>query len=67
MRDLHSPPTDNVANIIGIGLGALFRFWAYREFVFAGAALLEPANKEVTPDDREGLIPAGRARSNRGS
>jgi putative flippase GtrA len=27
---------DNVATIIGIGLGTLFRFWAYRRFVFAG-------------------------------
>ena len=27
---------DNVATIIGIGLGTLFRFWAYRKFVFAG-------------------------------
>ena len=26
---------DNVANVIGIGLGTLFRFWAYRKFVFA--------------------------------
>lgn len=26
---------DNVANIVGIGLGTLFRFWAYRKFVFA--------------------------------
>ena len=43
--DLHSPLADNAANIVGIGLGALFRFWAYREFMFAGRALLEPANK----------------------
>lgn len=26
---------DNVATIIGIGLGTLFRFWTYRRFVFA--------------------------------
>lgn len=39
--DLHSPLADNVANIIGIGFGALFRFWAYRQFVFAGVPLLE--------------------------
>jgi putative flippase GtrA len=65
--DLHSPLTDNVANIIGIGFGALFRFWAYREFVFAGAALLEPAVQELIPDEREGLIPADRARWSRGS
>jgi len=34
--DLHSPLADNMANLVGIGIGALFRFWAYREFVFAG-------------------------------
>ncbi|MFN8097445.1 MAG: GtrA family protein [Dermatophilaceae bacterium] len=27
---------DNVANIVGIALGTLFRFWAYRAFVFSG-------------------------------
>jgi putative flippase GtrA len=43
--DLHSLLADNVANIIGIGFGALFRFWAYRQFVFAGLPLLEPANR----------------------
>ena len=26
---------DNIATIIGIGLGTLFRFWAYRRFVFS--------------------------------
>jgi len=30
---------DNVATIVGIGLGTLFRFWAYRRFVFAGEPL----------------------------
>jgi putative flippase GtrA len=27
---------DNVATVVGIGLGTLFRFWAYRRYVFAG-------------------------------
>lgn len=26
----------NVNNVIGIGIGTLFRFWTYRKFVFAG-------------------------------
>jgi len=30
---------DNIATILGIGLGTLFRFWAYRRFVFAGEPL----------------------------
>jgi len=29
-------PADNIATIIGIGLGTLFRFWAYRKFLFPG-------------------------------
>ena len=43
--DLHSQLSDNVANVVGIGIGTLFRFWAYRRFVFAGDALPEPANR----------------------
>jgi putative flippase GtrA len=30
---------DNVANVVGIGLGTLFRFWAYRQFVFSAEPL----------------------------
>ena len=30
---------DNLATVFGIGLGTLFRFWAYRRFVFAGEPL----------------------------
>jgi putative flippase GtrA len=26
---------ENIAKIVGIGLGTLFRFWAYRRFVFS--------------------------------
>ncbi len=49
---LTSPLADNIsANIVGLGAGSLFRFWAYRRFVFthgstspgAGAAALDPA------------------------
>lgn len=33
--DLTSAAADNLsANIIGTGLGTLFRFWAYRRFIF---------------------------------
>jgi putative flippase GtrA len=32
--DLTGPLWYNVANLIGIGLGTLFRFWSYRRFVF---------------------------------
>ena len=38
--DLRSPLADNIsANGVGLVLGTLFRFWAYRRFVFAGEQL----------------------------
>ena len=40
--DLRSPLADNIsAKVVGIGLGTLFRFWAYRRFVFSKDELLE--------------------------
>ena len=47
---LTSLTADNVANVFGIALGTLFRFWAYRTFVFAGG-LLDQA-PPVAPDPR---------------
>lgn len=35
---LQSIAADNVSKFIGIALGTLLRFWAYRTFVFAGTA-----------------------------
>lgn len=35
---LSSPLADNISgNVIGLGLGTLFRFWSYRRFVFTGS------------------------------
>ncbi|MEP7368850.1 MAG: GtrA family protein [Dermatophilaceae bacterium] len=42
---LDSQLSDNLTNIIGIGIGTLFRFWAYRKFVFAGEPVRELAVK----------------------
>lgn len=36
---------DNVAKVVAIGLGTLFRFWAYRRYVFAG----EPLDVDTSP------------------
>ncbi|MFX4286112.1 GtrA family protein [Janibacter sp. G349] len=36
---------DNIATVIGIGLGTLFRFWTYRRFVFAN----EPMDVDTSP------------------
>lgn len=36
--ELHSPLSDNIsANVIGVGLGTLFRFYGYRNWVFKSA------------------------------
>ena len=43
--DLHTQLADNITNIVGIGIGTLFRFWTYRKFVFAGDAQVEPIKK----------------------
>lgn len=42
---LTSRLADNIATIIGIGLGTLFRFWTYRRFVFAH----EPMDVDTSP------------------
>jgi putative flippase GtrA len=38
MLDLSGPVADNIAaNVVGLGLGTLFRFWSYRTWVFPSA------------------------------
>jgi putative flippase GtrA len=45
--DLTSPLADNIAkNVVGLGLGSLFRFWSYRTWVFRRPA---PQPGERTP------------------
>jgi hypothetical protein len=42
---------DNISgNVIGIGLGTLFRFWAYRTFVFT--QLIDPQGRDRAEDAR---------------
>jgi putative flippase GtrA len=44
LLDLHSALADNIsANGVGLVLGMLFRFWAYRTYVF------KPAAREASP------------------
>ena len=40
---------DNVAKVIGIVLGTILRFWAYRTFVFAGHNASEPPRPPESP------------------
>ena len=40
---LTSALADNIsANVFGVGLASLFRFWAYRKFVFRAAPMAQP-------------------------
>lgn len=52
---LDSPLADNIsANVIGLGLGTLFRFWSYRKWVFPAipaSELHDPANEELLERD----------------
>jgi len=41
---------DNVATIIGIGIGTIFRFVAYRYFVFAGVVPAEAGSSEAAAE-----------------
>ena len=41
-------------NVVGLGLGTLFRFWTYRKFVFTGAAV------QVLPENPASAGPASR-------
>ncbi len=54
LLNLHSPLADNIsANGIGLVLGMLFRFWAYRTYVFKQAKPdPAPAREEVGVVDR---------------
>lgn len=48
---LTSPVADNIsANIVGLGLGTLFRFWAYRTWVFRNDPDLWPAGAPRAPE-----------------
>lgn len=41
--DLRSPLADNIsANVVGLVLGTLFRFWSYRTFVFTAELADDP-------------------------
>jgi putative flippase GtrA len=42
LLDLTSRLADNIsANVVGLGLGTMFRFWSYRRFVFAPSPPIE--------------------------
>jgi putative flippase GtrA len=32
--NLHDPLSNNLANLVGVGFGTIFRFWSYRRFLF---------------------------------
>ena len=49
---LDSPIADNIsANVIGLGLGTLFRFWSYRKWVFPEIPADDAADRELAERD----------------
>ncbi|KAB8160150.1 GtrA family protein [Streptomyces sp. 3MP-14] len=47
---LTSPLADNLAkNVIGLGMGSLFRFWSYRTWVFRRSGRAREASDEPLP------------------
>lgn len=49
---------DNIATVIGIGIGTIFRFVAYRYFVFAGV-IAESDDDDVPADETWRSVPRG--------
>ena len=48
--DLHNALADNIAaNVVGLGLGTLFRFWSYRKWVFREEIALDEAEPPEGP------------------
>jgi putative flippase GtrA len=42
---------DNIsANVVGLGLGTIFRFWAYRRWVFPAAPAASPVPEQASVD-----------------
>ena len=57
-----SPLADNIAaNVVGLAAGTLFRFWAYRRFVFTNVASPpeDPTATDLVGHDPAGHDPAG--------
>lgn len=59
---LRSALADNIsANVVGLVLGTLFRFWAYRRFVFTNelrGTPLDPAADPGASDNTAGALPS---------
>lgn len=52
----HSRLADNISgNVIGVGLGTLFRFWAYRTFVFT--EFIDPEGRDRAEDPEAEPLP----------
>lgn len=57
--DLRSPEADNIsANGVGLVLGTLFRFWAYRTFVFTEELADDPVLAHHPHEHSHGQVPA---------
>ncbi|WP_375489219.1 GtrA family protein [uncultured Jatrophihabitans sp.] len=50
------PALVNVLSIVGIGLGTMMRFWAYRSFVFTEPAVSSSVGASTTPTAADGAV-----------
>lgn len=55
--DWSSPLALNLNNLVGIGIGTIFRFWAYRRWVFAGERPGDPEPAAPEPTAPEPTAP----------
>jgi len=56
---LTSPLADNIsANVVGLGLGTLFRFWSYRKWVFREELELDEADHHPKAPDSPAALDA---------
>ncbi|MBI1351133.1 MAG: GtrA family protein [Actinomycetales bacterium] len=54
---LETPLADNIsANVVGLALGTLFRFWSYRKWVFPAIPEGADAEEELAERDASSLI-----------
>jgi putative flippase GtrA len=49
--ELADPISINAANLVGVGLGTLFRFWSYKKWVFLSAVAVAAEIPRELPDE----------------
>jgi hypothetical protein len=53
---LHDPLSYNIAQMIGLVLGTLFRFWSYKKWVFLAPPTLQPVEDVEDVESQAGPL-----------